>query len=126
MPWTYDDNGILEPSSCYCEHGTYIGTPYGADHICGYCEDGVTIEELHAQHREAQKREALAHLFLLNDWLQHACRMLAEDSSPSIRRAAERCDRLTWGKGMALAAGQTHLAAANAELRRRRAGARTA
>ena len=61
----------------------------------------------------------------LNDWLQHACRMLAEDSSPSIRRAAERCDRLTWGKGMALAAGQSHLAAANTELRRRRAEART-
>lgn len=23
-----------------CKHGTYVGTPHGADHICGKCEDG--------------------------------------------------------------------------------------
>ena len=25
----------------YCKHGTYIGTPSGADYICGACEDGA-------------------------------------------------------------------------------------
>ena len=24
-----------------CKHGTYIGDTYGADYICGYCEDGI-------------------------------------------------------------------------------------
>lgn len=24
----------------YCKHGTYLGNPYGADHICGRCENG--------------------------------------------------------------------------------------
>ena len=26
----------------HCIHGTYIGTPSGADYICGFCEDGLT------------------------------------------------------------------------------------
>lgn len=24
----------------YCKHGTYVGTPGGADYICGACEEG--------------------------------------------------------------------------------------
>lgn len=28
------------PSSHYCRHGNYIGDPYGADYICGACENG--------------------------------------------------------------------------------------
>ena len=28
----------------FCKHGTYIGTPHGADHMCGYCEDGTEPE----------------------------------------------------------------------------------
>ena len=27
------------PSSHYCRHGNYIGDPYGADYICGRCEN---------------------------------------------------------------------------------------
>ena len=33
----------FDPSSTpslYCKHGNYIGTPYGPDYICGYCEMG--------------------------------------------------------------------------------------
>ena len=25
----------------FCRHGTYVGTPHGADHLCGACEDGA-------------------------------------------------------------------------------------
>jgi hypothetical protein len=28
------------PSSHYCRHGNYIGDPYGADYMCGACENG--------------------------------------------------------------------------------------
>lgn len=28
-------------SHYYCKHGTYIGDPYGPDHLCGYCESGT-------------------------------------------------------------------------------------
>jgi len=28
------------PSSHYCRHGSYIGDPYGADYMCGACENG--------------------------------------------------------------------------------------
>lgn len=27
----------------YCHHGTYVGDPYGADYMCGRCEDGLSI-----------------------------------------------------------------------------------
>lgn len=30
----------------YCQHGQYIGTPGGPDHICGWCEDGITREDM--------------------------------------------------------------------------------
>lgn len=30
----------------YCKHGTNLGTPYGADYLCGYCEDGIEDDEL--------------------------------------------------------------------------------
>ena len=26
-----------------CMHGTFIGTPWGPDYICGPCEDGATV-----------------------------------------------------------------------------------
>jgi hypothetical protein len=26
----------------YCVHGVNVGNPYGADLMCGYCEDGVS------------------------------------------------------------------------------------
>ena len=27
----------------YCVHGVYVGTPGGADYLCGLCEDGLTF-----------------------------------------------------------------------------------
>ena len=32
-----------EGGSLYCEHGTYLGTWYGPDYLCGACEDGVNM-----------------------------------------------------------------------------------
>jgi hypothetical protein len=30
----------------HCKHGTFIGDPYGADYLCGYCEDGTSDYEI--------------------------------------------------------------------------------
>lgn len=30
-----------EGGSLYCRHGSYLGTWYGPDYLCGACEDGV-------------------------------------------------------------------------------------
>lgn len=35
------DEEDLGNADYYCEHGTFIGNPYGGDYICGWCEDGV-------------------------------------------------------------------------------------
>lgn len=53
----------------YCKHGTYIGNPYGADYLCGYCEDGTTIHEMalysaRNSARIAQNEYATAYTFL--------------------------------------------------------------
>lgn len=31
-----------------CPHGTFIGSWWGPDYLCGYCEDGVTVKEYEA------------------------------------------------------------------------------
>jgi hypothetical protein len=33
-------------NSQYCIHGTFIGSWWGPDYICGYCEDGVSLEDM--------------------------------------------------------------------------------
>jgi len=42
----------------YCQHGTYIGDPYGADYMCGACESGTSVYEIAlAQAYERLRRE---------------------------------------------------------------------
>lgn len=44
-----------------CQHGTFIGSWWGPDYLCGWCEDGVSRSEqlaaLRAQARYRQTRE---------------------------------------------------------------------
>lgn len=35
----------------HCEHGTFIGDPFGPDYLCGYCEDGISMEDFQAMKR---------------------------------------------------------------------------
>ena len=35
-----DTDVVSTPSSHYCKHGTYVGSIYTADYICGACEQG--------------------------------------------------------------------------------------
>jgi hypothetical protein len=30
-----------------CQHGTFIGSWWGPDYLCGRCEDGVSVHEMH-------------------------------------------------------------------------------
>src|SRR5690606_40811521 len=36
----------LRRDHMYCKHGNYIGTPYGADYMCHWCEMGEEPEVL--------------------------------------------------------------------------------
>ena len=54
---TYEDNpyfeGVLEYDGDLhdpkqrCEHGTFIGSWWGPDYLCHWCEDGISVEEMH-------------------------------------------------------------------------------
>lgn len=35
----FDEDDLLHDSN-YCRHGQFIGNPYGADYMCGWCESG--------------------------------------------------------------------------------------
>lgn len=41
----------------YCEHGTWIGSWWGPDYLCGYCEEGVTMAELIVAREYQARRE---------------------------------------------------------------------
>lgn len=36
----------MRADSTHCEHGTYIGYPGGADYLCQWCEDGISLAEM--------------------------------------------------------------------------------
>lgn len=42
----------------YCEHGTFIGSWWGPDYLCHWCEAGVSAEEA----REAQRAQLIRQL----------------------------------------------------------------
>lgn len=69
----YDED--MDDSSQYCEHGRFIGSWWGPDYMCGYCEMGTTAAEyklicFNARYSRIVNREAtkasLLYLFLKN------------------------------------------------------------
>lgn len=55
----------------YCRHGSYIGTPGGADFLCGWCEEGIPWAEYVAYRREQRSermRNALKQNFFECCW----------------------------------------------------------
>ena len=57
MPELPFDGDLSDPSQ-RCEHGTFIGSWWGPDYMCGACEDGISMEDClleaveHAQRRK--------------------------------------------------------------------------
>lgn len=43
MELPYD--GDTNDESQYCQHGTFIGSWWGPDYLCGLCEDGVSVAQ---------------------------------------------------------------------------------
>lgn len=63
--YTEDDRWDWDQSdeSQYCEHGTFIGSWWGPDLLCGWCEDGTSREEYEA-YLERQRLEQLRKMAL--------------------------------------------------------------
>ena len=41
----------------YCKHGTFTGSWWGPDYLCGWCEDGVSLEDFQRYQREDAAHE---------------------------------------------------------------------
>lgn len=46
-----------DDSSQYCQHGNFRGSWWGPDYLCQWCEDGISVEEMH-RIQEASWRHA--------------------------------------------------------------------
>lgn len=52
----------------HCPHGTYIGTPGGPDILCGWCEEGISMEEYKEimKAQRAYRTREKAHIYALH------------------------------------------------------------
>jgi len=41
----YGYDGDTQDSRQYCPHGTFVGSWWGPDYLCGLCEDGVPVDD---------------------------------------------------------------------------------
>lgn len=42
----------------FCEHGTFIGSWWGPDYLCQWCEDGTSVTEMRSMILARRQREA--------------------------------------------------------------------
>jgi len=76
--WDWDQSD----DSQYCEHGTFIGSWWGPDLLCHWCEAGVSPAEVESIERSARLRKAT-------------------DTIGKVERlTAELCDSLGLAKGV--------------------------
>ena len=50
LPTEFDDelgyDANHNDESQYCQHGTFIGSWWGPDYLCAWCEDGISADEM--------------------------------------------------------------------------------
>lgn len=66
--------GLIDYDDVYCVHGTFVGGWAGPDYICGYCEEGISPEQLEDIRLENERlarrwaRVRMAQLERLSRW----------------------------------------------------------
>ena len=43
-------DGDLQDEAQRCEHGKFIGSWWGPDILCHYCEEGISVEDMNRRH----------------------------------------------------------------------------
>ena len=61
------DESDLDVPDYYCVHGTFLGNPYGADYMCGWCEDGISYDEF-VEHKKYQHMRKMKEQILATLW----------------------------------------------------------
>ena len=88
----------------HCVHGTAIGTPGGADLMCGACEDGYTnlIDCKNCDWTAWTEREAVHVLHLSGNWLRDKVAAKIREVRGLFREGQEANDpRVKWVNEMA-------------------------
>lgn len=45
--------------SQFCIHGTFIGSWWGPDYMCGYCENGISLEDYQKEQEYAHQNQGI-------------------------------------------------------------------
>lgn len=76
-----------DDASQFCEHGNFIGSWWGPDYLCQWCEDGISVAEMRSIIMAARQREADE----IERWADHALRVLREEATDHRKRARHLC-----------------------------------
>ena len=72
----------------YCQHGTFIGSWWGPDILCMWCENGATVEEMRDYYRTEKLRDAQA----IVGKYDHAVDIFQKCNIPAWRGIALLCE----------------------------------
>jgi hypothetical protein len=88
-------DGDRQDASQYCEHGKFIGSWWGPDILCGYCESGISVEDLLMGELEQAEKK-----------LRDFTKLVIGDGSsgPNLNRSLGGID---WGSELGQALGKT-------------------
>lgn len=76
-----------EVDTNYCVHGTFIGNPYGADYLCGWCEEGVSLEDFQRYCQRQNNRQRR-----INTWTKFLAEAFDQMNGPlSLKRRLPTC-----------------------------------
>lgn len=67
----------------FCEHGTFMGSWWGPDYMCGWCEDGASVEIMTWCQLNTTVRNLKASSEAIPTWIRLAD-SLAEKPSPKL------------------------------------------
>lgn len=84
--WDWDQSD----ESQHCEHGTFIGSWWGPDILCHWCEAGISADEAEQIEMQHLLREATDKIDRMNKFIRQACDLLG--IARGIQLAMDICD----------------------------------
>lgn len=82
--WDWDRN---DPGQ-HCPHGTFIGSWWGPDLLCQWCEDGISVEDMVRMRRDAYLRDARAQVARAEGLISTFTRCQQDGSLPYLGSVA--------------------------------------
>lgn len=82
----------------HCVHGTYIGTPGGPDLMCGWCEEGISLEEYNEimKAQRAYRTREKAYIYAMHFLVDGTWQTFAHIPGNAEKDEAKKHSALRW------------------------------